>query len=104
YRDRAEFVAATQDADALLARRNVGHIVSDWKMPGRDGISYLKSVRRTRPAMRLSLLTAFSDELRNGMVQDLADHRIELYDKQLLYSEGTLWLVRLAVPDAIAES
>jgi CheY-like chemotaxis protein len=104
YGDRAKFVAAPAEADALIAHGGVNHLVSDWKMPGRDGISYLVSVRRQRPGLRLSLLTAFSDDLRrNGtMQQELTAHRIDVYDKRRIYSEGALWLVRLAVPEATA--
>ncbi|MDQ7778586.1 MAG: response regulator [Planctomycetota bacterium] len=59
----AEFdVSSAEDGDKALdalKRGGVDAMVLDWKMPGRDGISVLREVRRTEPQTRVIIVTAY---------------------------------------------
>lgn len=46
----------------LLDRERVDLIVSDFKMPGMDGIEFLYQARKTHPTIPRSMLTAFGNE------------------------------------------
>ena len=58
-----EVVTATNGTDALelLASRPVHLVVSDYKMPGMDGLVLLEKVRLSSPCTVTLLLTALSD-------------------------------------------
>jgi CheY-like chemotaxis protein len=46
----------------LLAKERIDLIVSDFKMPGMDGIEFLHQARRLRPTIPRVMLTAFGNE------------------------------------------
>jgi DNA-binding NtrC family response regulator len=56
-------LVATSGAQALplLERERVDLIVSDYKMPGMDGVEFLKQARARAPRVPRILLTAFAD-------------------------------------------
>jgi CheY-like chemotaxis protein len=47
---------------ALLARRRVDLILSDFKMPGMDGIEFLAQARQMQPGVPRAIYTAFGDD------------------------------------------
>ncbi len=58
--------------DELVAEkreRDVGAVISDWKMPGMKGDEFLRKVRSAHPECRLILMTGYAD---NGEVQALS--------------------------------
>ena len=55
----------------LLARQHVDLIVSDFKMPGMDGVEFLYQCRRLHPTVPRVMLTAFpTEELANRAVRE----------------------------------
>ncbi|MHB8604402.1 MAG: response regulator [Thermoplasmatota archaeon] len=61
--DPIRVVTADSGAAALavLAREPIDLIVTDYRMPGMDGLSLLAEVRRRWPAVPRVLITAFPD-------------------------------------------
>lgn len=60
--DAPVHVASTSAAGlALLDREPVGVIISDYRMPGGDGVSFLTRVRAAHPEARTVLWSAFPD-------------------------------------------
>src|SRR5260370_29332252 len=82
YQGKAEFATSIEEANRLLEERRITHLVSDWKMPGEDGISYIKAIRKEHPEMQLSILTGFANELEDADRDELASVQIQVYDKQ----------------------
>ncbi|MDZ7291604.1 MAG: response regulator [candidate division KSB1 bacterium] len=55
---------------AILATRRVDLVISDLRMPGRDGMSLLLDIQRNYPETRVIIMTAQStDELRQEIAQ-----------------------------------
>ena len=52
---------STDDAFEILAKHHVGVVLSDYKMPGMNGIEFLSRVRRMYPAISRVLLSAIKD-------------------------------------------
>ncbi|MEA3142925.1 MAG: hypothetical protein QOG31_249 [Thermoplasmata archaeon] len=46
----------------ILERERVDLVMSDFKMPGMDGIEFLVQARRIRPGLPRIMFTAFADE------------------------------------------
>lgn len=46
----------------LLRTHDVDLVISDYKMPGMDGIAFLVEVRRVRPHLPRAMFTAYADE------------------------------------------
>jgi CheY-like chemotaxis protein len=46
----------------ILERERVDLVMSDFKMPGMDGIEFLVQARRIRPGVPRIMFTAFADE------------------------------------------
>jgi CheY-like chemotaxis protein len=46
----------------VLARERVDLVMSDYKMPGMDGIEFLVQVRRLHPGLPRVMFTAFADK------------------------------------------
>jgi len=65
-REREELVVETATGAAegleVLAERPVDCVVSDYEMPGRDGIDFLEAVREEHPDLPLTLLTGKGNE------------------------------------------
>ena len=62
--DRLDVRTATSpdEGERVLAERDVDCIVSDYEMPGRDGIEFLKSVRADHPDLPFILYTGRGSE------------------------------------------
>jgi len=56
-----ETCASGESALAALDARGADAIVTDWKMPGIDGMELLRRVHATRPGLPVVLLTAFGN-------------------------------------------
>jgi DNA-binding NtrC family response regulator len=61
----AEFNVLTAEnadvASSILARTEVAMIVSDVRMPGKDGIAFLEEIMKSRPGTPYLLITAYAD-------------------------------------------
>lgn len=57
----ARFLSAesAKDALAILARERVDVVVSDFRMPGMDGIEFLEEARKRSPDVLTIMLTAY---------------------------------------------
>ncbi|MEA3203189.1 MAG: hypothetical protein QOI63_864 [Thermoplasmata archaeon] len=51
-----------RDGLALLAQRRVDLVLSDFKMPGMDGIEFLVQAARVQPGVPGAMYTAFGDD------------------------------------------
>jgi CheY-like chemotaxis protein len=59
----------------VLARDELDLIISDFRMPGMDGIEFLQQCRRRKPAVARVMLTAFgSEELARRAVTEAFVH------------------------------
>src|SRR5437867_4366522 len=108
---------------AALEERPADVVVTDWKMPGMDGLALLRRLRARWPAMPVILLTAFgsvpsavaamregafdyvtkpfdNDELRAGVARALEMRRLERENRYLRQELET----RYAVDAIVAES
>lgn len=52
---------SAEEAARLLHREKVDIIISDYKMPGRNGLSFLIDSKRTHPGVIRALMTAYAD-------------------------------------------
>ncbi|HEV7732097.1 MAG TPA: sigma-54 dependent transcriptional regulator [Candidatus Binatia bacterium] len=108
---------------AALERREADVVVTDWKMPGMDGIELLKTLHTKRPNLPVILLTAYAsvrsavaamregafdyvakpfdnDELRTAVARALELRRLERENRWLRQEVGARY-----APDAVvAES
>ncbi len=108
---------------ASLERREADVVVTDWKMPGMDGIELLKVLHEKRPSLPVILLTAYAsvrsavaamregafdyvakpfdnDELRTAVARALELRRLERENRWLRQEVGARY-----APDAVvAES
>jgi CheY-like chemotaxis protein len=55
--------ACGEEAVALLDREDIDLVLTDWKMPGMDGVSLLKYVRAHHPDVPVALVTAYPEDL-----------------------------------------
>lgn len=53
--------ASADEALNLMAEKTPDMVVSDVKMPGMDGLAFLKKVRETKPELPFLLVTAYAD-------------------------------------------
>jgi len=77
---------------AYLATRHVDLVITDMRMPGRDGLALLKDIKRDYPRTRAIIMTAHnSDEVRgqierHGLTSYYLEKPFELrYLRQLIY-------------------
>jgi CheY-like chemotaxis protein len=52
-----------EEAIALLDQEDIDLVLTDWKMPGMDGVSLLKYVRAHHPDVPVALVTAYPEDL-----------------------------------------
>ncbi len=76
---------------AVLASQRVDLVISDLRMPGRDGLSLLIDIQRNHPATRVIIMTAQSSEdLRHELARRGSSYYIEKpfdirYLRKLIY-------------------
>ncbi len=79
FQKKIEFIFAFSGEDALQQLRmmkqppDVMVILSDINMPGMNGLELLKTVKRDFPAIRVSMITAYSDQFYDAAMQYGAD-------------------------------
>lgn len=56
---RVEAVASAEAALNVLAVRRVDVVVTDWRLPGMDGLALFEEARRRFPSLPVIMLTAF---------------------------------------------
>lgn len=91
-REDAVIARNIDEAEAMLSRRIVKHIVCDWRMPHGDGIRFLERVQTTWPEVRCSLLTGFIDDIPPDERMVLVQRSIGVFDKQ---DVDSAWLLML---------
>jgi len=71
--ERAFEVICVNDGDsalAYLAARHVDLVITDVRMPGRDGLTLLRDIQRDYPRTRVIIMTAHdSEEMRRQMAR-----------------------------------
>jgi len=76
--ERAFEVICVNDGDsalAYLATRHVDLVITDVRMPGRDGLTLLRDIQRDYPRTRVIIMTAHdSEEMRRQMARYNALH------------------------------
>ncbi len=77
--ERAFEVICVNDGDsalAYLASRHVDLVITDVRMPGRDGLTLLRDIQRDYPRTRVIIMTAHDSE---EMRHQLARHHVLHY-------------------------
>jgi DNA-binding NtrC family response regulator len=103
-RDRGLDVTAVGDgkeAIAALAERSYDILITDWMMPGADGLAVLRQAHRIAPQTLVVVTTGFATTdraihaLREGavdfMVKPIRVHELEVKIEQLLERRALLW-------------
>jgi len=76
--ERAFEVICVNDGDsalAYLASRHVDLVITDVRMPGRDGLTLLRDIQRDYPRTRVIIMTAHdSEEIRRQLARHSALH------------------------------
>lgn len=76
--DRTIEVVCVNNGDsalAYLATRHVDLVITDVRMPGRDGLALLRDIQRDYPRTRVIMMTAHdSEELRHQIARHSALH------------------------------
>ncbi len=78
--NRIEFIFAFSGEDALEKLQNMGQppevmvILSDINMPGMNGLDLLKAVKRTFPTIKVSMITAYSNQYYKDAMSAGADN------------------------------
>jgi len=86
---KIEFIFAFSGEDALQQLRampqppGVMIILSDINMPGMNGLELLQAVKKNFPSIRVSMITAYSDQFYDAAMQYGAD---SFYTKPLDFS------------------
>ncbi len=71
----------------LLAHQGFDLMITDYCMPGMDGLSLVKSVRTIRPDMKIIVLSMIDEpgEIRNIMVEGIDGYVLKKYARQELF-------------------
>jgi len=92
--------SSAQDALAKLAKTNPGLVITDLKMPERDGVQFLSRLQEIRPGLPVVLFSAYADvseavrAVHAGAIDFLTkpidwDHLLELLHRHLSTEETT---------------
>jgi CheY-like chemotaxis protein len=73
-----EVAVATDGTQALhiFGRQPFDLLITDYQMPGMDGIALAKRVRRLYPQTAIIMITAYGSETLHGQVNDVSIQRI----------------------------
>jgi CheY-like chemotaxis protein len=100
-----EIACSPQEARRILSERDVGQVISDWRMPPDDGIDFLCEVRREYPSVDCTLLTGHASDLTPEDRSRLGSAGVPLIEKRNLGLHRLAGLVGAPPPPAtVAES
>ena len=98
-------VAAACAADALhlLAREEIGLVISDVQMPGGNGYELLSSIKKLRPDLPVVLMTAFGTVAQAvaAMRDGATDYIVKPFDAQALIDMARRQLAARVLPDEL---
>jgi CheY-like chemotaxis protein len=57
-----EIASTAEEGLAKIRKRSYDLVICDYRLPGMDGFSFLKLVKRIRDSMRVILLTAYPNQ------------------------------------------
>lgn len=69
--------SSAEEAMEVLSRERVDVVVTDYQMPGQDGVGFLAQVREAKPAVVRVLMTAHSHE--RIAIQNMVDASPDLF-------------------------
>ena len=72
----AEYFTSAAEALDYLGQNQIDIVVSDLRMPGMDGVTFLKEVQKLHPDINRVMLSGFGSEDRESQ-QALQDRTIE---------------------------
>ncbi|MEQ9306785.1 MAG: response regulator [Marinoscillum sp.] len=67
--------SADEGLSILADSTNIGHVISDMRMPGKNGLEFIKEAKNNHPEIKYCLLTGFEitpeiqDALSDGTIQ-----------------------------------
>jgi DNA-binding NtrC family response regulator len=96
----AEGVLSGHEGLAWLSRRSCTLLVVDYRMPGMDGLEFLRRAEALQPEARRILMTAFPD--RHLAVRAVQEARVERFLAKPFPAGDLVDLIRLLAPSASA--
>ena len=97
---------AAQDAKSalqLLAREEIGLVISDVQMPGANGYELLSSIKQLRPYLPVVLMTAYGTVAQAvaAMREGATDYIVKPFDAQALIDMAQRQLAARVMPDEL---
>lgn len=99
---RVDVASSAKEATASMGSQSYDIIVSDYRMPGQDGVSFLRDVKRTSPRTIRILLTAFPEQ--DAAIRAINEAHLERFLTKPITMSGFVGAIREAWDAKVREN